>query len=356
MQRQVPTFPKTNNIDLLRLFAATQVVVFHMAEHLHHASRLESTALMALSYFPGVPIFFFLSGLLIPQSFLRAPGIKDYVTNRVLRLYPALLVCVSLTVVMLIALGYLGTTDLFRPELLVWLATQSTFLQFYNPDLFRDFGTGVVNGSLWTISVEVQFYLMTPVLIFLINFRFIYLALFLLSIAANVALQHFGMKQFFWGKLVGVSFLPWIYMFMGGHLSYAYWDKISRFFEGKSAYWFVLALAQTVLLMILEKTFGVNFSGNATLPITFFILAGLALAVAMGRPNTAYKILKGNDISYGVYIYHMPIVNLFLFLSVPSSLWYTLGAITIVFALAYFSWVLVERPALRLKHVSIRPR
>lgn len=356
MQYQASLFPKMNNIDLLRLFAATQVVVFHMADHLHHASRLENPALMALSYFPGVPIFFFLSGLLIPQSFLRAPGIKDYVTNRVLRLYPALLVCVTLTVAMLLVLGYLGTADLLRPWFLVWLTTQSTFLQFYNPEFLRDFGTGVVNGSLWTISVEVQFYLMTPVLILLMKFRSLYLALFLLSIAANVALQHFGLKELFWGKLVGVSFLPWIYMFMAGHLSYAYWDKISKVFQRKSAYWFALALAQTVLLVILERAFGFNFSGNATLPIAFFVLAGLALAVSVDRPSTAHKILKGNDISYGVYIYHMPIVNLFLFLMVPSTPLYTLGAIAVVFALAYCSWFFVERPALRLKHVSIQPR
>lgn len=356
MQHQASLFPKTNNIDLLRLFAATQVVVFHMAEHLHHASRLENPALMAVSYFPGVPIFFFLSGLLIPQSFLRAPRIKDYVTNRALRLYPALMVCVAFTVVMLLVLGYLSTADLLRPEFLVWLTTQSTFLQFYNPHLFDDFGTGVVNGSLWTIAVEVQFYLMTPVLIFLMKFRSLYLALFFLSIAANVALQHFGMKEFLWGKMVGVSFFPWIYMFMAGHLSYAYWNKISKVFKGKSAYWFALALAQTVLLIMLERTFGVNFSGNATLPIAFFVLAGLALAAAVDRPNTAHKILKGNDISYGVYIYHMPIVNLFLFLMVPNTLWYTLGAISVVFMLAYCSWVLIERPALRLKHVSIQPR
>lgn len=356
MPHQASLFPKTNNIDLLRLFAATQVVVFHIAEHLHHAQRLENPALMVLSYFPGVPLFFFLSGLLIPQSFLRAPSIMDYVTNRALRLYPALVVCVALTVVIVLILGYLGAADLLKPEFQVWLITQSTFLQFYNPDLFRDFGTGVVNGSLWTISVEVQFYLMTPVLIFLMHRRSLYLALFLLSIASNVALQHFWMKDHLWSKIVGVSFLPWIYMFMAGHLSYTYWDKISEVFKGKAAYWFALALAQPVLLMTLERIFGVNFSGNATLPIAFFVLAGLALAVAVDHPNTAHKILKGNDISYGVYIYHMPIVNLFLFLMVPNTLWSTLGAISVVFMLAYCSWVLVERPALRLKRVSIQPR
>jgi peptidoglycan/LPS O-acetylase OafA/YrhL len=39
---------------------------------------------------------------------------------------------------------------------------QLSIVQFYNPDFLRGYGVGVLNGSLWTISVELQFYVMLP--------------------------------------------------------------------------------------------------------------------------------------------------------------------------------------------------
>lgn len=40
-----------------------------------------------------------------------------------------------------------------------------SFVQFYNPDWLRGFGTGVLNGSLWSIPVELQYYVLLPFLI-----------------------------------------------------------------------------------------------------------------------------------------------------------------------------------------------
>ena len=54
-----------NNFDLLRLFAATQVVLSHASVHLEH----NYFVLNFLSLFPGVPIFFFLSDYLIYGSY-----------------------------------------------------------------------------------------------------------------------------------------------------------------------------------------------------------------------------------------------------------------------------------------------
>jgi peptidoglycan/LPS O-acetylase OafA/YrhL len=47
---------------------------------------------------------------------------------------------------------------------LACLAAQLTIGQFYNPAFLRGFGVGVLNGSLWTIPVELQFYLLLPLL------------------------------------------------------------------------------------------------------------------------------------------------------------------------------------------------
>lgn len=86
-----------NNFDLIRLFAATQVAVSHTAQHL----KVEFDWLRIFSYFPGVPIFFFISGYLIYESYSSIPNdkLKVFVTNRFLRLYPALYLCFGLTLI-----------------------------------------------------------------------------------------------------------------------------------------------------------------------------------------------------------------------------------------------------------------
>ena len=57
------------------------------------------------------------------------------------------------------------------------------------------------------------------------------------------------------------------------------------------------------------------------------------------------------DLSYGTYVWHMPVINLLLVLAFPSPL----SAIALTFALAAVSWFAVERPALRLKRQSLKP-
>ena len=51
----------TNNFDLIRLFAASQVAITHASEHL----GFNHPIIDAIAFLPGVPIFFFISGFLI---------------------------------------------------------------------------------------------------------------------------------------------------------------------------------------------------------------------------------------------------------------------------------------------------
>lgn len=151
-----------NNFDLIRLFAAFQVAVFHATEHL----GLPNNLVKVLSFFPGVPIFFFVSGFLIYRSYVNV-GLKDmrlFFLNRALRIYPALYVCFAVTAISIWVSGYWDLNEFRLNKFLVWTLAQLSFFQFFNTDLLRNYGTGVANGSLWTISVEIQFYALVPVL------------------------------------------------------------------------------------------------------------------------------------------------------------------------------------------------
>ncbi|QTR46419.1 acyltransferase [Thiothrix litoralis] len=151
-------FPKENNLELLRLIFALQVVISHMSSH------MEFPIPSFISYFPGVPAFFFVSGLLIYTSYLNAPG-KKYITNRFLRLFPGLLIVTAGGILLILfAKGYPFIRENL-PIIITWSFSQITIGQAFNPSIFRDIGVGVINGSLWTITVEIIFYLVVPIIV-----------------------------------------------------------------------------------------------------------------------------------------------------------------------------------------------
>lgn len=170
-------FPRENNLEWLRLIFALQVVFSHTHSHLQSTFQLPSF----ISNFPGVPAFFFVSGFLIYSSYLNSPGYRFF-ENRFLRLFPGLvIVTIGGGGVIFLDQGW----DRFQdniPTFLVWFLSQITLGQAYNPELFRSVGVGVINGSLWTITTEIIFYLSVPLIVFLEKrFRFTVTILIVIS-------------------------------------------------------------------------------------------------------------------------------------------------------------------------------
>ena len=64
--------------------------------------------------------------------------------------------------------------------------------------------------------------------------------------------------------------------------------------------------------------------------------------------------MGGVDLSYGLYLFHLPFPFGMYYAGKGGSLWYVAASMVIAFALAALSWFLVERPALRLKRVLDR--
>jgi peptidoglycan/LPS O-acetylase OafA/YrhL len=347
------TEPKSNNFDLIRLAAALQVALHHTLEHLHIGAT-EAGALVDL--FPGVPVFFFVSGFLISRSFERNQAPKEFAFNRMLRIYPALAVCFAASVLMVWATGYLRSVETSLHEWILWGAAQLSFVQFYNPQFMRGFGVGVLNGSLWTISVELQFYAMVPTIYGLLrltrlskkasNCWLVVLIVVFLIINRVYIIEALNHSEHLFYKLAGVSFAPWFFMFLVGVLA-----------QRNSAVLVPLAVSHAGLIWIayLAMALGGRLlgwgMGNGIHPLLFVALSTLVLATAFSHPGTSDRMLGRNDISYGVYIYHMPVINCVLVLGLPARS--QIAAITTIVIctvmLAILSWRLVERPALALK-------
>ena len=341
-----------NNFDLIRLAAASQVALGHAISHLYpHGEWLR-----VLSYFPGVPVFFFVSGYLIYGSFnnienrTRTNRLTIFFTNRVLRLYPALILCFFLTLLAIYLSGYLRTVQFTHLQFATWIATALTFFQFYNPDFLRGYATGVANGSLWTISVELQFYLLTPLIFVLMRRRKkLAVALFVILLFANLGNTFLNPTVSVGQKLVNVSFVPWIYMFLVG--AYVSTSKPLRDWALSRKWSHVIVLY--LLVYYISEKFNLGVA-NAINPVAFLILATLLLKMAYSNPDLTYKLLRKNDISYGVYIYHNPIVNVLIYKHLAGTLLSVFVTMALTPLFAFASWKLVERPALNLKKIALR--
>ncbi len=86
------------------------------------------------------------------------------------------------------------------------------------------------------------------------------------------------------------------------------------------------------------------------------LLLGLTLSAAFSGPKLGEALLNRNDISYGDYIYHMPIYNFGLEIGMPVGATWMRALLASVLVVAYLSWRWVERAALALKRHTILAR
>ena len=336
-------FPRHNNLEWLRLLFATQVLIVHAG---HHLGMVMPTW---LEYFPGVPAFFFVSGFLIYASYKNSPG-TQYFANRFLRLFPGLvLVTLGGMAVALVARGW---SDLIEnaPTYLIWVVSQITLGQAYNPGLFRDFGVGVINGSLWTITTEILFYLSVPLIVWCEKyFRWTVLVLTAASFVFYAAGPFLFEWQFYRDKTlydaIALTPIAWGWMFGFGILAVKHFALLRPLLR-----YLPIAVIPMGLMILFGEGVIFGAAGNRLGVAYFATYVAMVLWVAFATPYLRLSF----DLSYGVYVWHMPIINLLIVLAIPTLPAFA-GAVLLTFAIAAFSWFLVEKPALKLKRRSLKP-
>ena len=343
---------RPNNFDLIRLLAALQVVLYHGFEHLKIDDSFSSWFSIFPKCFPGVPIFFVISGFLVSASYKRSKTIGGYTVNRALRIYPGLWACLLVAIASVALLKPETFIGVSYAEFFAWIAAQVSFVQFYNPEFLRSYALGALNGSLWTIPVELQFYVVIPIVYFMFGAKKeirnkILLILILLFLVFN-QLHNQGLRPYnttFWYKILGCTFVPHFWLFLVGVALQQNFERLLPYFEGKLLHWSLIHAATISLAIYFNLPYGSNFP----FPLVALSLVGLTMAFAYTWRGLANRLLNHNDISYGVYIYHGLVINAFVHLGWVGNLSNLFWLFVISVVLAYLSWRLVERPCMKLK-------
>jgi peptidoglycan/LPS O-acetylase OafA/YrhL len=329
---------RENNFDALRLLAALAVILSHaflIAQGTEKNDPLNwLTGNQCMLGLTGVFVFFAVSGFLVTQSYEQTRSPWRYLLKRILRIFPAYLVCLVLTA---FVLGPLVTTlplaeYLHRPEPYNYVYYNSFFdirVHELPGVMFVDNPVGLeVNGSLWSLGCEFDMYLMVLLLGVARLLRWpVCLALLALGmgcIAFPDALGFLGG----WG---------WTLSFFAiGMLLYKL--QGTRIFNGKLA---LLALAGLALSIPLRQF------------ILLFPLCGcyLALYLALHPKLPLIRATRFGDLSYGLYIFGWPSEQIVIWLMHGHAEWWQVFILATLLAgsLAFLSWHLIEKRALRLK-------
>ncbi|ADZ11912.1 acyltransferase family protein [Riemerella anatipestifer RA-GD] len=156
---------RENNFDFLRLLFASSVIISHSYPLTEVRDKeilmVITNGQLDLGGF-SVACFFIISGYLIYQSLERSSSIKNYIWKRVLRLYPALIVMLLLTV-SVVPFFYQGEGSILNnTSYFTYLPRQLSLynLQHNILGVFEDLPYKTINGSLWTICYEFTMYML----------------------------------------------------------------------------------------------------------------------------------------------------------------------------------------------------
>ncbi|MDN8617890.1 acyltransferase family protein [Variovorax ginsengisoli] len=345
-----------NNFDLLRLFAACQVMVTHACMWLHLGEGWSGTfAYRLLFSFPGVAIFFVISGYLVTDSYLRSASSGSYFVKRALRIFPALFVNIVVMELALLATG--GSVIVSAAKYLGYLSTYmltgarpwGIYASSVDPYISAGFFKAVYpSGVLWTLTVELTFYLALPVVLeaYRRTKRGGIVLVAVLGVASWFMAQRYNLTDKY-DQFVSVTVGPSFWIFSFGVLARLCWNRVGVLFTSKAGWWLAAHLGLAWLTATGPYAF-VSINNAApwdTLRIA--VLAGLVLSAAYTFPRP--QLLRGQDLSYGIYLYHMLVLHSFVAMGWIGSwsLWMLAAAATVI--LAATSWLLIEKPAMRLR-------
>ena len=322
-------------MDAIRYYLAFSVVVAHFS------ACTGSDIPWLTNSATAVGCFFALSGFLVFQSFYKAPNVVYFLRRRALRILPPYFSVVFFAFICGIIITNLEHID-YLTSWGTWkyLIANLSFMNFIEPRLpgvFENNIISVVNGSLWTMKVEWGLYLSIPIVAWIIS-RFktnkikLSIAIIILSIAYRFSFtllfEATGNELYFtWGK----QFLGMLSYFYSGVLFYLLYDKIMQY------RWWILS----VLIMIMLLADFIPYYGIILSPI----IESTVVLIACFTGNWGKILDNKNNFSYDIYLFHFPVIQLWVSFTdntFPNWLLFACCIISILI-ISWASWTFIGK-------------
>lgn len=309
--------------------------------------------------FPGVAVFFVVSGFLVTNSALRSSSVGSFFWKRGLRIYPAL--ALNLIVLDLVMYFTGGSVISIRtiPYMIAYITTASSWIAWKVTGFGPYVGEHPLlpfypSGVLWTLTIELSFYLVVPIIVAIAarNLRWGLALLAAVMVGSVYFASYFDAAFADRHPLLNILCPAYLWIFGIGMILSLVWCKASWLFEGKALIWLPSYIAIGLLgSSIGWFPLGVDFHTGVN-PITVGRIIFLGLTVmscAYTFKGLSSAILGQVDLSYGAYLWHMLFVTLLLAYDIASHWWLWIVVPILTFTAAAFSRCAVELPALRLK-------
>ena len=285
--------------------------------------------------------FFAISGYLVTKSYIASESAIQYFEKRIRRVYPAYILVIAYCVLVGFVTSSLSISNfIYDANFIPYLIANLTFLNFLQPNLpgaipFAE--VQALNGSLWTIKVELMLYFTVPFLIFLHKRIGVYTTLFI-SFSFGIA-WYLYFSQYFnhpIGQTISRQFPGQLPFFaFGSMLGFIRFNKLSTISI------ILVCLAYFIILKdIIDNPLREIFA-MIIYPLLVILIANLRmLAVNLG---------KYGDLSYGIYLFHFPTIQMLEHFGLYKFNPYVafIVSVFVTILLASFSWHVVEKRFLK---------
>lgn len=354
-------------LDGIRAFAVISVMLFHFYPQ----------SILTIGW-AGVDLFFVLSGFLITNILIKNKEkdnyFKSFYMRRVIRIFPIYYLVVI--PMLLINIALLHVKD--------WTNIGSYLIYFQNFAAVKsDYLFGLAHT--WSLAIEEQFYLFFPFIIRLFSIKVSFRITILLILLA-IAIRFFSAMQFpetiylqstliftrMDSLLLGALLPLFVNLY---NITKKRMNFILNIIMIISGLFIVLSISNYSITSIKENSLSTLFAdyGNPNLHtiyghLKFTFLAVFFLAIigkiAYATSSFANKLIHWlnyrplayiGKISYGIYLYHWVIQELFTIVLQKANL--TLPALLLVgvkialsILIAALSWKFIEKPVLKMKN------
>lgn len=360
-------------LDACRLIAALIVVMVHYEIIFGHFVVYGALGTTALSW------FFVLSGFILSYTYPSLDTVAQYkrfYSHRVIRIYPVYFMAVIVSSVF-VSVGYLNLGEAFfaevhrpfeimydlpqdKPESFWWMASlrHLTFTQSVSSIETLNL---VFNGPLWSLVLEVYFYLCFPLLLVLLRgidtkvkiaiaFVSAYLLQFLLiqwflPDVEQYDVMNLNTTVYTNPAIRGIEFVVGMLLFK----AYALRPQGGKYDEFRLSPTIITTLLYLLVVWVSEKFVPYQYSRFFVgLPVVTYLVYALATMNWYPSKNIDKLCVVFGGISYVLYCFHWPLMEIIQFFDLlPESIPFPLHLPLLTIVLLLFSWVLyrfIETP------------